>query len=109
MLVPGVAQDAHALQLGAQLGTGRAVLQRQAQAQRAVRVAQAEALGQLGVREPARFEVGQCFGAGFEGLVVVVDGLVQQPLLVGLQAHRRRQLAHRGGRRGSARPRTLSG
>ena len=95
VLVAALAQEAHALQPRAQLGAGHAVLQRQAQAQRAVRVAQLEAVDQLGVREAARFEVRQRLGARLEGLMVVVQCLVQQRLLVGRQAHRRRQAAHR--------------
>ena len=78
MLVSRLAQHAEPLQLAAQLLAGGAVLQRQPQAQRAVREAQLEGVDRLHELQPALLEVRERLGRGLQRLVVVVGHLVEQ-------------------------------
>ena len=73
-----------------------AVLLRQSKTERAIGVAEFEALDQFGMCKPAGLEIGLRLGALLEGLMVVVDDLVEQRLVVGVERHRRGQLRCRG-------------
>jgi hypothetical protein len=95
VLVAAFSDQADLLQPGADVGAGLARLLRQPQAQRTVGHAELEGRDQLGMRQAARLEVSRRLSRGLQALVVVVDGLVQQRPVVGVEGHRRRQAAHR--------------
>jgi hypothetical protein len=95
VLVPGVAQDAQALQPSAELGAGHPVPLRQAKTERAVREPELEVLDGFGVIDPARVQIGQRLGRGLQRLVVLTDHLGKERLIIGIARHRRRQRAHR--------------
>ena len=92
----GGAVDAEPLQLGSDLGPGAAVLLGQAKSERAIGVTQSEGVDQLGVIQAARLEVGERLRARLQARVVVLGDLVEQPLILGIEGHRRGELGHRG-------------
>ena len=94
VLVPAVADQPDAPQPRADRGAVLALLVRQPQPQRAVGHAQLEGVHQVRMVQPARAQVLQCCRALLEPLVVVVDGLVQQRAVIGIQRHRCGQQAH---------------
>ena len=94
VLVATRAIDSDPLQAAAQLGAGDAILLRQSQAQRAVGKAQAKGDDRLRLVDAAGLQIRERLGTLFQGLVVVVDDLVEQRLVVGLARHRCGQAAH---------------
>jgi hypothetical protein len=87
-------------QTGADVGSGLALLVGQAQAQRAVGHAQAEVRQQLGVVQAARAQIGLPLRVDQQALVVVLHGLVQQRLVVGIKGHGRSKLTNGATHRG---------
>lgn len=81
MLVARGAVKADALQLTSDRGARLAVLLGQSQAQRAVGIAEAEAVDQFAVDQALGFEEGQGFRGLLEGVVVVADHLSQQDIV----------------------------
>ena len=100
VFVPAFPVNADALQASPDVGTGLAVLLRQAQPQRAVGDAKPEPRQQLRVSEAARLEVFQALRAVLERLVVIIDHLAQQRRVVRIEGDRGSELAHRRTHRG---------
>lgn len=94
VLVAALAVQADLGQACADVGAGLAGLLGQPQAEGAVGQTQLEVRDQLGMVEPARHQVGAGLARGQQPLVVVVNRLVQQRLVVGIERHGRRQCAH---------------
>ena len=90
----GFAHHAQAFEAGAHFGAGLAALVGEAQPQGAVSVAEFEAVDDFRVVDAARLQVLKRFGAGFQGLVVVVGDLAQGFHVVGVEGHGGGQGAH---------------
>ena len=77
MLVPRVTQDADPLQRRSHLRTGFVLFRGEPVGERSIRIAQPEALDELGIPQPTPFQILQCLRARLQGRVVKVDHLIE--------------------------------
>ncbi len=81
MLVTALAQDPNALQRRAQLGSRFVLLRREPIRERAVRIAELEALDQLHLAQAPPVEIRERFRARLQRVVIEVDHLIEQHLI----------------------------
>ena len=100
VLVTGFAVQAEFLQATADVGAGLAVLLRQPQTQRPIGKAELEALDQGFIMDAALGKIAKRLRALFQPLVVIGDGFSEECGIVGIEADRCSERAHRAVLRG---------